>query len=115
MEGHTLSESEYSALNAQATNYRTILRFLKASGLDGFLVEKKLVPLDLLITPDDMTGGESSILFLKALADECHEMDDKIKTLSEALVASNILLAREKKKVEPKKSISEEIKELFRI
>ncbi len=110
---HTLSDAEYKALNAQATNYRTLLRFFKASGIDDFLVNHKLVPLDLLITPDDLTGGESCILFLKAIADDCKTMDDKIKSLSEVLVSVNIQLAKEKKRTEPKKSLKEEIIELF--
>ena len=104
-----LSNTEYSCLNAQATNYRTILRFMKAAGIDDFLSKRNSVPLDLLITPDDTTGGESICLFLKAISDECNTMDKKIQGLSEALVDASIQLAREKRT--PRKSFFQKIKE----
>lgn len=95
-----LTNKEYTALNAQAANYRVILRYLKAGGFDNFLREKNLPPVDLLQTPDDTTGGESAMYFLKSLADECLHMDKRIKDLSEALVDSGIMLAKEKRKHE---------------
>ena len=110
-----LSKKEYDALIAQSSNYRTILRLLKASGLDNFLKDHKLMPIDLLISPDDTTGGESINLFLKSIADECNKMDQKITDLSQALVDSSILLAKEKRKTEPKKSIFQKIRDLFYI
>jgi hypothetical protein len=93
-----LTNKEYNALNAQASNYRSILRYVKAGGLDNFLAEQHRAPLDLLQTPDDMTGGESIMLFMKSIAEECGNMDQRIKDLSEALVDCNILLAKEKRK-----------------
>lgn len=91
-------EKDYPALNAQSTNYRIILRFLVASGINEFLKARKLLPLDLMASPEDTTGGESAIIFLKAIADECNRMDKRILSLSEALVDSNILLAKERRK-----------------
>ncbi len=93
-----LTNKEYAALNAQASNYRVILRFLKEGGFDEFLRDKKRAPIDLQMTPDDTTGGESAMLFLKSIADECNRMDQKIQGLSQALVDSNIDLAKEKRK-----------------
>lgn len=96
LEDMKLSLKEYAALNAQASNYRVILRFLKASGIDNFLLDNKLARLDLMEFPDDTSGGESSILFLKAIADECNRMDKRIKELSEALVNTTISYTRKK-------------------
>lgn len=105
-----LSNSEYDALTSQAGNYRTILRFLKASGFDGFLSDNKRPPIDLLLTPNDKIGGESVNLFLKAIADECNKMEQKIKSLSEALVDTSIQLAKAKR---TPKSLLHRIKEFL--
>jgi hypothetical protein len=51
-----------------------------------------------MASPEDTTGGESAIIFLKALADECNRMDMRIKDLSEALVNSQISLSKLKQK-----------------
>ena len=101
----TLSNKEYAALTAQASNYRVILRYLKAGGFDNFLINSNRAAIDLVATPDDMTGGESAIFFLKTLADECVSMDTKIKDLSQALLDTTIALAKQKriaKALEPK-------------
>lgn len=95
-----LSDKEYAALTAQAANYRTILRFLKAGGLDDFLARTHVVPLDIELTPDDLTGGNSINLFLKSLADECNRMDQKITSLSQALVDSTISLTKIKRSIQ---------------
>jgi len=92
-----LSNKEYAALNAQAANYRTILRLVKIGGLDQYLKDKQLPPIDLLQTPDDMMAGDSINLFLKDIADNCNKMDQKIISLSQALVDANIALAKEKR------------------
>lgn len=104
-----IDNKDYPALNAQASNYRVILRFLLASGINDFLERQKRIPLDLMASPEDTTGGESAILFLKSVADECNVMDKKIISLSEALVDLSIQLARVKR--EPKKSLFQRIKE----
>ena len=57
-----------------------------------------MLPLDIEATPDDTTGGQSAIIFLKALADELKEMDMRITDLSEALVNSTISLSKLKRK-----------------
>lgn len=94
-------EKDYPALNSQASNYRVILRFLIASGINDFLQARKMLPLDIKSSPEDTTGGESAIIYLKAIADECNRMDKRITDLSEALVDSNISLAKEKRKNTP--------------
>jgi hypothetical protein len=93
-----ITEKTYPALNAQAANYRTILRFLIASGINEFLTARNRLSLDIMASPEDTTGGESAIIFLKALADECNRMDMRIKDLSEALVNSQISLSKLKQK-----------------
>lgn len=105
-----LSNREYIVLNAQATNYRTVLRFLKASGINEFLLAHKRVPIDIMVTPDDTTGGESIAFFLKALATECNTMDQKITSLSEALVDTSIQLAHEKR-LQTRKSFIHRVKD----
>ncbi len=91
----------YPALNSQASNYRVIVRFLQASGINEFLQARKMLPLDLKATPDDTTGGQSAIIFLKALADEMNRMDKRITDLSESLVDTNIALAKERRSKMP--------------
>jgi hypothetical protein len=94
----TLTNKEYAALTAQAANYRVILRFLLEGGINEYLREHNRPPIDLQLTPDDKTGGESAIFFLKSIADECNRMDQKIKWLSESLVNTTISLTQEKQK-----------------
>lgn len=113
LEEMTLSNKEYASLISQSLNYRVILRFLKAGGLDEYLREHKLPPIDLVVTPDDTIGGESITLFLKAIADECNLMDKKIQSLSEALVDSTILLTKEKRKIIPRTPFLQKIKSKF--
>lgn len=110
-----LTNKEYAALNAQAANYRTILRYLKAAGFDNFLRETNRAAIDLVQTPDDTTGGESAMFFLKSIADECVNMDQRIKDLSAALLETNISLTHEKRKNKAyiKKSFFRKIKEFI--
>src|SRR5258708_1067731 len=105
-----LSDKEFRSLSAQAANYRTILNLLKASGIDQFLEIRRMLPIDLELSPNDTTGRNSVNIFLKSIADECNRMDQKITSLSEALVDCNILLAKEKRKTQ-KKTLLEWIKE----
>ena len=93
-----ITEKTYPALNSQAANYRTILRFLQASGINEFLTARNRLPLDIKASPDDTTGAESAIIFLTALAREVKEMDMRNKELSEALVNSQISLSKTKSK-----------------
>jgi hypothetical protein len=103
-----MDNKDYPILNAQSSNYRTIARFLIAAGINDFLTARKMLPLDLKATPDDTTGGQSAIIFLKAIADELKEMDMRITDLSEALVDNTISLSKLKHK-----SLLQRIKEKF--
>lgn len=94
----TLPNKEYEALNAQAANYRTILRVLKMAGFDDFLVEEKRAPIDLLTNPSDTSGGESACLFIKSIAEEASRIDIRNHDLSASLVDTTIALTKEKRK-----------------
>lgn len=90
----TLSDAEYNALNAQSANYRSILRLLIASGLNTYLKTDGKAPIDLVTNPADITGGESCMLFLKALADEAARLSQ-----------TNTLLKKEKEMRKSGKSV----------
>ncbi len=106
----TLSDTQYQSLTAQSANYRTILRLLQAGGLNSYLRDRRLPPIDLELTPDDVTGGNSINMFIKSISDECNRMDKKITSLSEALVDTSIELAKEKRKKSLRKSLTDYIK-----
>jgi len=88
-----LQDKEHRSLTAQAANYRTIIRCVKAAGIDSFLHSQKRAFIDLELMPDDQTGGTSVNFFLKSIADECGAMDQKIISLSKALVEAHVEIA----------------------
>lgn len=79
----TLTPKEYAALNAQATNYRVIVSYLKQkTEFDSFLVEQGRTPVSPEMTPDDPKGGEAVNLYLDTIADEFESLTDEITSLT---------------------------------
>lgn len=101
-----LSSQEYSILNAQATNYKVIISFLKQTGFEEFLQANDRLPVNLDLTPDDSTGGESVSLFMRALATEFEAMFKLTEDLTrkqEEIKKANLVEAKpdKRKVIEP--------------
>lgn len=99
-----LSSKEYSILSAQATNYKVIISFLKQTSFEDFLKEAGRVPVNLDLTPDDSTGGESVTLFLRALDEEYNNLNKRVEDLEKEIEE----IKKERVAEEPKKEKDEE-------
>lgn len=101
----TIPSAEYTTLMAQSANYRVIQGFLKQTDFDDFIKEAGRLPINLDLTPDDTTGGESVVLYLRSLADEFDNMYNQIKELKTAAKATPIkVIGKIEKPIEKGKS-----------
>lgn len=100
----TLSSQDFTALSAQATNYKVILGFLKQTDFDDFIKEAERLPINIDTTPDDTTGGESVVLYLRSLADEFDRMHHQIKELSTINKPVATIIEKVEKPIEKGKS-----------
>lgn len=87
----TITSQEYTTLSAQATNYKIITGFLKQTDFDDFIKEAGRIPINLDLTPDDTTGGESVVLYLRSLADDFEKMYQQIKDFAKTKTAKEVV------------------------
>lgn len=78
----TLDSHEYAVLNAQATNYKVLISFLKQkTTFDEVLKGAGRAPVNLDLTPDDSAGGEAVTFYLSTIADDFEELNTTIEEL----------------------------------
>lgn len=88
----TIQTNEYSALVAQATNYKIILAMLQdQTSLDEFLQEEGQSPINIATNPQDSSAGNKITSYLATVSDGFDVLEKEIEELKKTDPQAQVL------------------------